>query len=149
MVKLKFVEVGVDAEVFDGERSLPGAAAARFELADLADRMGYAPSEIKSEDVLAMGSLILGRLAESLTWADEPWRECKIKGSSVVAVMGPGTVDALSWAVLMEQFKQISDLYGHKGRHMALGETWERARSRWFPDAASSQSMAKATRALK
>lgn len=129
---IKWIDVGVDADVHDGEMTRPAAAAARFEVSGLAREMGYEPSEVEDEDALAMGRKILERLNDSVRWADEPWIVVRRYGDCVRALTGPGTVDLASWEEVVEAFAQTCARHGHHGARAEVGMGIESAMTGWF-----------------
>jgi hypothetical protein len=132
--KIKWIEICVDADVDDGTGSgaRPAAAACRFKFEDISEQMGYAKGEAQKEDALAMALLMVERVGAELEWADEPWTSVSAKGGCAIAAVGPGTVDAASWSVLLSKFEAVCRLYGSDGARSEIGEPIEKARLSWF-----------------
>lgn len=143
---IKWIDIGIDASVHDGESAIPAAAGARFEAASLSEQLGYAPGEAADEDVLAMAQWLIERVNEQLQWEDEPWFEVRAKGLSVSALMGPGTVDEASWNSVLDRFVAVCALYGNHGARSEIGQRVERAMLSWFPSSDPRQVRLRAAR---
>lgn len=129
---IKWIDVGIDADVHDGEMSRPAAAAARFDAESLATQLGYDPKKIQDEDALAMAQMLAERVNCAVSWADEPWVVTRLRADSARSITGPGTIDEDSWNYLVSQFEEICQLYGNVEARSGIGQAVERAMVGWF-----------------
>lgn len=129
---IKWIDVGIDAEVHDGDTPRLGAAAVRFDAKKLATEMGYDLDLFKVEDALAIAQLIAERVNCLVSWADEPWVVTRLSGDSALAITGPGTIDMDAWNYLVSQFEEVCQLYGNKSVRSEIGQTVESAMVDWF-----------------
>lgn len=110
--RVRWVEVSLDADVDDGEGGLPAKATARFSLDALACHMGYPAGEADDADALVIAEALIEHINSELEWDEEPWTECRVKGSVAAATLGPGVLDSESWRALVERFADTCALYG-------------------------------------
>ena len=129
--KIIWIDLGVDADLYDGHDVVPVAAGARFKVSELSLFLGYV-LPLSEQEIHQIAGELLREVSQGFIWGEEPWSMVKTKGVCVIATMGPGTIDQRSWDIVSDRFKWVCEQHKNPGARCEIGEELDVAKLSWF-----------------